>query len=134
MKNSEKKSVNVLKGSLIAGALFGVSALGATTSSSLFSYEVLGSGAEVRSEILSSETTPHANFDMNCGEKEGKESKESKEKAKEAKCGEGKCGEGEKKKEAKEGEAKKKEKAKEGKSKEAKCGEGKCGEGKCGSK
>lgn len=140
MERKEKRNIskNLLKGTLVAGAFFGVSSLTAATTSSLYDYDALGSGSEVRSEILGTThqaTLPGNNFELNCGEgkcgegKCGDEKKDAKKteakteegKSKEAKCGEGKCGE--KKKDAKKTEAK----AEEGKSKEAKCGEGKCG-------
>ena len=143
MERKEKRNISksLLKGTLVAGAFFGVSSLTAATTSSLYDYDALGSGSEVRSEILGNTlqaTSPNNNFELNCGEgkcgegKCGEEKKDAKkteakaeDKSKEAKCGEGKCGEGkcgEDKKDAKKTEAKA-----EDKSKEAKCGEGKCG-------
>ncbi len=138
MKNFETKSTsnNLLKGTLIAGALFSVSALSASTTSSLYDYDTMGSGAEVRGMLLNASAPSSVmNFEMKCGEgkdteakcgegekketKEAKKEGKSESKATEAKCGEGKCGEkkAETKKEAKE----------ESKATEAKCGEGKCG-------
>ncbi|NQU85179.1 MAG: hypothetical protein HQ541_05410, partial [Mariniphaga sp.] len=54
MKNEKRNlTKNFLKGTLVAGALLTVSALSATpNSSTLFEYNSLGSGAEVRSELL----------------------------------------------------------------------------------
>ena len=139
----EKRKRNFIKGTLVAGALLSVTALSATpNASNLFDYNALGSGAEVRSEILHSETSPFNNLEAKCGEKstttaEGKKA--------EAKCGEGKCGEGKcgdkkaatkTKTSAKTTDAKASKtktsavattKSAESKSKEAKCGEGKCG-------
>ncbi len=131
MENNKK--ANFIKGTLVAGALLSVTALSAMpNSSSLFDYRVLGSGAEVRTEILHSSASPFNNFEAKCGEKAEKKA-EGEVKSTEAKCGEGKCGEGEKKaetkmtkKEAKAAKAKAKEA--ESKTKEMKCGEGKCGE------
>lgn len=140
MKNENKTFKNIVRGTFVAGALFSAAALSATNTSSLFDYDVLGSGAEVRTELLHSEGSPLANLDANCGEKAATTAKATKAtaetKATEAKCGEGKCGEGTKEKatekttekaaEAK-AEVKKTAKAAESKAKEAKCGEGKCG-------
>lgn len=131
----DKSKKNFIKGTLIAGALLSVSALSATPDASrLFDYNVLGSGAEVRSEILNNEISPNNNFEAKCGEKSDNKTEGKKT---EAKCGEASCGE-------KKGEASKTEKKKsdskntttnttksttksESKSTDAKCGEGKCG-------
>lgn len=133
-KVESKHGAKFLKGSLIAGALFSMTALSAAPTSGLFDYNVMGSGAEVRTELLDNESSPKTNLELNCGEKEApkEKAKEAKKeatkeaKSKEAKCGEGKCGEEGKK--AKKSEKKAEKKAKESKSKEAKCGEGKCGD------
>jgi uncharacterized low-complexity protein len=102
-----KKRSNLIKGTLLAGAFLSITALSATpNSSSLFDYNALGSGAEVRSEILHSNATPFNNFEAKCGEKTKKTAEGKKA---EAKCGEGKCGEGkcgEKKAEATKADAK----------------------------
>jgi len=132
-----KKRANLIKGTLVAGALLSVTALSAIpNSSSLFNYRVLGSGAEVRSEILHSDASRSNNFEAKCGEKTETKA-ESEVKSTEAKCGEGKCGEGDKKVEGKQTKkeakaAKAKSAETETKAKEAKCGEGKCGEKKGG--
>ncbi len=90
MKN--KKKVNLIKGTLVAGALLSVAALSATpNASSLFDYNALGSGAEVRCEILHTNANPFNSFEAKCGEKSGEKAEGKKA---EAKCGEGKCGEG----------------------------------------
>lgn len=124
-----KTKVNLIKGTLVAGALLSISSLSATPTTSLFNYSALGSGAEVRTELLRTGFDGANTFEAKCGEKETKPEKapkeaKSKEKTKkaeskktEAKCGEGKCGE-------KATETKEKS---ESKTKEAKCGEGKCG-------
>lgn len=93
-----------------AGALAAISFTTASAES-LFQSADLGSGSELRSELLfgnngfTTESSSNS-IELKCGEKE-----------KEGKCGEKeaehKCGE---------------------KDKEGKCGEGKCGEGKCGEK
>lgn len=121
-------------GKIVAVAT-GTLALGATTSEAsaaeLFTVNHLGSGSELRSNLIDinsdfiaeNKMVSNLNVELKCGE---------------GKCGEGKCGEGKSGKDKKEGEkkdAKKDEKKGEkadDKSKEGKCGEGKCGEGKCG--
>ena len=137
LKFNIMKKVNLIKGTLVAGALLSVAALSATPNgSSLFDYNALGSGAEVRTEILTTDASPFNNFEAKCGEKAAKKTETEGKKA-EAKCGEGKCGEGkcgEKKAESKsdvkttDKEASTKAAATESKSKEMKCGEGKCGD------
>ena len=135
-----KKEKNILKSaSILTGAIL-------TSSFTTFAaneanagvpdYTSMGSGAEVRSEIMNFNAPDILHSEKNY-------------KFGELKCGEGKCGEGkseeekeskkkeEKKSEAKESEVKKSETAKkegkkkakeaEGKTSEAKCGEGKCG-------
>ena len=125
------------KGSLIAmGALaFGIAD---SNASDLFTVEDLGTGAELRSELVGNHNSMidaealNSAMELSCGEK-SEETSGSKTKAKESKCGEGKCGEGKSEKAAKsKKETKTAKKAKKGKTEEAKCGEGKCGEGKCG--
>lgn len=144
MKKDKKifKSATLITGVLLTGSLATFAA--SNGNQNLFEYSSMGSGAEVRSEILdmnapnilSNETTYKFGEgkcgegkcgEGKCGGDEKKEAKTAKKGAKaettkaadaktaEAKCGEGKCGEGEKKL------------AKEGKTSEAKCGEGKCG-------
>lgn len=125
MENKKKSSF--IKGTLVAGALLSVTALSAMpSSSSLFNYNALGSGAEVRTEILHSNANPFNNFEAKCGEKSTTkaEAKSSEAKCGEGKCGEGKCGEGDKKA----AKTKSGKKASEAKAAEAKCGEGTCGE------
>lgn len=136
MKKDKKmlKSVSLITGAMLTGSLASFAA--SQNSESLLEYQSLGSGAEVRSElmdlnspqILNSETTFKMG-ELKCGEgkcgegdkkkEDGKaKAKKSETKATEAKCGEGKDVKAEKKAETK----------KEGKTSEAKCGEGKCGE------
>ncbi len=137
MKNKNK---SILTGTLLAGAaLLGTTGM-SVAESSLFSFNELGSGSEVRTTLASNNTQARADimaFDLKCGEKSEKtDGKKAESKAKDAKCGEGKCGEKTDKKAA--GTSDKKSAAKaDSKSKDAKCGEGKskdakCGEGKCG--
>jgi uncharacterized low-complexity protein len=136
--NNNKKSI--LATTLIAGAMFGAAGTINAAPSNLFSFNDLGTGAEVRTALLETSTSFPANFlELKCGEK-AKTKLVKADKSKEAKCGEGKCGEG-KCGEAKCGEKKaagKKAEAKttstDSKSKDAKCGEAKCGEAKCGNK
>ncbi len=116
-----KKSI--FNGSMIAGAIMSLTSISANAAT-LTNYSSLGTGGQVRSELLSS-VSSFGNLELKCGENKTKESKCGEDKSKEAKCGENKG------KEAKCGEkSKKDDKKKEGKGKEAKCGEGKCGEGK----
>lgn len=136
MNDNTKKTVKniLLTGSIVAGSVIGLSGLNANATET-FKYSELGSGAEVRTELLQSSSSDIRMIDMSCGEdhkeakkekKEGKEKKDKKAETKEAKaskeskstehkCGEGACGESSKKED--------KKAAKESKSKEAKCGE-----------
>jgi uncharacterized low-complexity protein len=111
-----KNSAAIVTGTLLAST-FSIEAQGVNTH--LFEYDNLGSGAELRSELLQMNSERYKTFEMKCGDKKTEVSK--KNKSSEAKCGEGKCGADKK------AEAKKKDKAT--KSVEAKCGEGKCGSG-----
>lgn len=125
MKNEKLKML----GALATGALL-IGSANANTND-IFQVTDLGSGAELRSELLTINDLPAAiqangELELKCGE---------------GKCGEGKCGE---KSEASSEEAEatapaaeteaETEAASESKEGEHKCGEGKCGEGKCGSK
>lgn len=131
-----KKSAALITGTLVAGS-FSVSAN--ANQANLFEYDNLGSGAELRSELIEMNSARYKTFEMKCGgEKSDKDSKtseancgaedkkaeksDSTKKAKnaEAKCGEGKCG-GDAK------EAKKDTTKKESKAAQSKCGQGKCG-------
>ena len=121
-----KKDSNILKKSgLLTGALFtgAILALPVTGSdaSNIYSYSNLGSGSELRSELL----------DLNNSSSDLAARAISFEKYVEGKCGEGKCGE---KKDAKKSSKDTKSTATSSKTSEGKCGEGKCGEGKCGEK
>jgi len=121
----EKKKRNLIASAVAAASVVALSNINASNNS--ITFNTLGSGAEVRSEILSNNGLFKLINDLKCGENRASTNIE-KAKGKEGKCGEGKCGE-------------KKAKGKEGKCGEGKCGEkkakgkeGKCGEGKCGEK
>lgn len=108
----ENKTKKVLKGSLIASAMIGMSAFGANASTSqLFSFNELGSGPEVRGTLSERTSSGAANLllELKCGDST---------KTKDHKCGEGKCG----------------DKKATGKAKDGKCGEGKCGDKKASDK
>jgi uncharacterized low-complexity protein len=94
-----KKSM--LAGSLIASAILGLSNLGANAST-LTTYSALGSGAEIRSELLNIAPSNSNRIELTCGAKDS--TKAGHGKAKDGKCGEGKCGDH--KKDAKTGEHK----------------------------
>lgn len=137
MKN--KKTIKI--SALAAGSIL-VSAFSANAVSNQ-SFEDLGTGAELRSELLSNlnpiKFFNNTEVELTCGEgkcgdkaKDAEKAKAAKtekpaDKAGEHKCGEGKCGEKatDEKKEA--APAKEGEKAKDDKAGEHKCGEGKCG-------
>lgn len=133
MENKTRKITGIAAGALAITALN----VNSSNAADLVTFNNLGSGAELRSELISSAVSfiengvASMNIEAKCGEKsktstatKGKEGKCG-EKGKEGKCGEkgkeGKCGE--KGKEGKCGE----------KGKEAKCGE-KGKEAKCGEK
>lgn len=137
----EKKKVIKIS-ALAAGSLL-VGSLGANANVNQ-SFEDLGTGSELRSELLSNlnpvQFFKNTEVELSCGEgkcgdkaKDAEKSKDAKtekpaDKAGEHKCGEGKCGEKatDEKKEAKPAD-KTGEKAKDDKAGEHKCGEGKCG-------
>ncbi|HKJ42384.1 MAG TPA: hypothetical protein VKA27_09830 [Sunxiuqinia sp.] len=139
MEKKDKKNIgkNLLKGTLVAGALFSVSSLSAATTSNLFDYNAMGSGATVRSELLSSPTASAMNsYNMSTNASKAQEASCGENKSKDANCGANKK-EAKKDKsskmESKSKDAKCANKAakadttkKESKSKEQKCGEGKC--------
>jgi uncharacterized low-complexity protein len=111
-----KTDKKILKSaSLIAGALL-TTGLAATPSfgADILAYNKLGSGAELRSQLL--ELNTHQS-------QEARTVKFAELKCGEGKCGEGKCGEGEKKADAKKGE-KTEAKATESKSAEGKSSKG----------
>lgn len=101
---NEKKLITIASASL----LLGCGNLSAeNNNSSLYNYESLGSGKDVRSKVMNDNNDTTLAMSKKTETKDGMEGK----------CGEGKCGEG---------------KCGEEKSREGKCGESKCGEGKCG--
>ncbi len=119
MKNNK---LNIIAGSLITGAIVSTASLSGNASN-LFSFESLGSGAEIRTSLLNKAMTDHSlnTFELKCGEQSKADTtkpaaKKAEGKTKDAKCGEGKCGE-------KKADTNKSE----NKTKDAKCGEGKCG-------
>ena len=138
MKTRKENNKRLLKSVVLTGMIAGARPLTAGATN-LFSYENLGSGSQLRSNLIEQYASPadavsrsgeNFTFEAKCGE---------------GKCGEGKCGEKEgdkKKKEVKKEGTEKttkakvkaktetKKKAEKGKTKEAKCGEGKCGEKK----
>ena len=145
MENFKKTSL--LTGSLVAGVLLSTSTVAATNQ---LSFDYLGSGATVRTQLLSNGTVNLLTsiseglktIEGACGDKKSETKtkdakcgeKKSEAKTKDGKCGEGKCGDkkadstASKSKDAKCGEMKAKKS--EAKSKDAKCGEGKCGDKK----
>lgn len=115
----------MLKSAALAVGTVAVGSFNANAAN-LFETSDLGSGAELRNELLTKNHSSvntllnNSEVELKCGE---------------GKCGEGKCGGESKKADAKDskssehkcGEKSKKASAKEGKSSEHKCGEGKCG-------
>jgi len=99
-----KKSI--LTGLVIASAILGLSNISANATT-LTNYSSLGSGSELRAELLGKAATSLKAIELGCGEKKdakGKDCSKAKdgkkcEKGKDGKCGEGKCGDS--KKEAK---------------------------------
>lgn len=149
MQNKKKNTAKniLLTGSIIAGSVFGLGALNANATET-FKYHELGSGGELRSELLNNTSSDIIALELDCGEDtkkaadtKDKTDKNADTKSKDQKCGEGKCGEGKaavKTDKAADPKAAgvatettkdtKDSKTTETKSKEAKCGEGKCGE------
>jgi len=111
MKNSNKGLGALITGTLMAGAILGTSAANANE---LFSYDDLGSGSELRADLLDASNTGFKSPEAKCGEAKAEAKTESK-------SADHKCG-----------EAKAEMKSADSKAAEHKCGEGKCGEGKCG--
>ena len=101
------KKQQVLKSAALAVGTVAVGSFNANAAN-LFETSDLGSGAELRNELLAKNHSSvntlfdNSEVELKCGE---------------GKCGEGKCG----------GEKSKKADAKDSKSSEHKCGEGKCG-------
>jgi len=127
----ENKNLKSLAASALALGALGLIANPASAEN-LFTSTDLGTGAELRSDVLGlNDAAPrifnNTDIELKCGEgKCGEEKKAEGEKTEESKTGESKCGEG------KCGEEKKAEKKAEKTEGESKSGEHKCGEGKCG--
>lgn len=139
-KIMENRTKNIFKGVLVAGAIITGSAFSVNASNAL-SFNKLGSGSEIRANLLNSTDYAFNTFEAKCGEGKCGETKKTTEatkakttkttteaKSKEAKCGEGKCGEAKKAKNDSTQKANAAKAKAESKAKEAKCGEGKCGE------
>ena len=122
----ENKNLKSLAASALALGALGLIANPASAEN-LFTSTDLGTGAELRSDVLGlNDAGPsifnNTDIELKCGEgKCGEEKKAEGEQAEESKTGESKCGE--------EKKAEKKAEKTEG---ESKSGEHKCGEGKCG--
>lgn len=99
MKNKDsKKSIAltaIAAGTVAIGSIAGAGDANATN---LFSFENLGSGSELRSELLiandATSFIQNNEMELKCGEGEKKAAAKDGAKAAEHKCGEGKCGEG----------------------------------------
>lgn len=122
----ENLAKNLLANALLsAGALLGASTLSATNAPLSFSFRDLGSGAELRTNLLSQQSGDLSlAAELKCGNKtkggsKATATKTADAKGHEGKCGEGKCGD---------------KKASATKTADSKGHEGKCGEGKCGDK
>lgn len=89
---SKKRNLGaMITGTIISGALL---TNGGLNANELFSYDDLGSGSELRSELLDAGSNEFKTFEASCGEKKTEdESKAAEHKCGEGKCGEGKCGE-----------------------------------------
>ncbi len=134
MKTKRENKNGLLKSVVLSGMIAGAMPF-AANADNLFSYEDLGSGSQLRGNLMEKYVSPSDAINL-AGENYVFEGK-----CGEGKCGEGKCGEkeGDKKKETKKkgtekkatkSKAKTEKSAEKGKTKEAKCGEGKCGEKK----
>jgi len=146
-KQNLTKKAGLISGAIITGVIAGLS-IEEIKAAELFNYSDLGTGANIRSELIDLNVNPESavnsfnTFELKCGEgkcggedakdgkkdkKDGKSEKKVDEKGavkdakSEDKTAESKCGEG------KCGEEKKDAEAKEDKTTESKCGEGKCG-------
>ncbi|TLX75358.1 hypothetical protein E9993_10710 [Labilibacter sediminis] len=134
---SEKQKNSILKGVVLSGMIAGALPM-AANANNLMSYNELGSGSELRSELLEQYSSPidalsNVNGDYviaegkcgegkcgeaKCGEEGKKETKKSEKKAVDAKTSEATCGDKDKKETKKEAKSK---------TTEAKCGENTCG-------
>jgi uncharacterized low-complexity protein len=118
---SNLKSAVLITTTVVGGTALSFGANG-TNANELLEYSSLGSGAQLRTEILDNNRISSKALErMNS---------ETTVKFSELKCGEGKCGEGkcgEDKKEAKKDSKKEGKKAEDSKAGESKCGENTCG-------
>lgn len=90
-KRTLRKTAAIVTGTFVTGALASLSTQTADAANTdLFEFSSMGSGAEVRSQLLDVNIIPGNTFELKCGNKESK--KEEKGKTSEGKCGEGKCG------------------------------------------
>jgi len=84
MKNTNKGLGALITGTLMAGAL-----LGTSNANELFSYSDLGSGSELRADLLDASNTGFKSPEGKCGEAKADEKSESK--ADDSKAAEHKC-------------------------------------------
>ncbi len=138
-KRNHTRKAAVISGTLVTGLVAGLAA-NDVNANELFEYSDMGSGYELRNDLINLNMVEQALATNTV------RAKVWEDKCDEGKCDEGKCGEEKKKeekkevkKEVKEGtnenalksetekKAEEEKKAKEEKTKEAKCGEGKCG-------
>jgi uncharacterized low-complexity protein len=110
----------ILTGTAIATAILGAASMKANTSN-LFDFTSLGSGSEVRANLVNAVPSAVKFSDLSCGDKKDAKAKEGEHKSKDAKCGDSKTKEASSDKKAHDGAHK---------SKDGKCGEGKCGDKK----
>ena len=91
-----KNKKTIIAGSMLAGAMLSISAINANNSS-LFNYNALGNGSEVRTNIeltcSDKKADDKKSTDKKTTDKKAKDGKCGEKKAKDGKCGEGKCGE-----------------------------------------
>lgn len=97
MQNKKKKTAKniLLTGTIIAGSVIGLGSLNANTLET-FKYHELGSGGELRSELLNNFSSDIIALELDCGEdsKKAEDTKKAKDKNADAKSTDQKCGEG----------------------------------------
>ncbi|AHF17500.1 hypothetical protein [Niabella soli] len=86
-----EKKKSIVKGSLLTGAIIAAAGFSANANG-LFNYSSLGTGAEMRTNLLEKKGAAK-NFELKCGGDKAK-SDSTMKKGKEGKCGDGKCGDG----------------------------------------
>lgn len=84
-----EKNKAIFSGSIVAGAILGLTSLQANANPVAYSH--LGTGAAVRNELLNGSRTSLGTFELKCAAK-GDSSTAKMGKSKDGKCGEGKCG------------------------------------------